>query len=76
MVSAGPLKRLYVMVKDFDPQIARSTLDDYEPAAPLSLEALVAAGVAAVSGWAASCAPGLPPPVAPSNADCARRLSA
>jgi len=53
MASAGPLRRLYVTVKDFDPQIARRTLDDYESAAPLSLEALVAAGVAAVSGWAA-----------------------
>ncbi len=53
MASSGPLRRLYVMVKDFDPHIARRTLDDYEPAAPLSLEALVAAGVAAVSGWAA-----------------------
>ena len=54
MTSAGPLKRLYVFVKDFDPEIARSTLDSYEPAAPLSFEALAAAGFAAVWGWAAT----------------------
>ena len=54
MASAGPLKRLYVMVEDFDPQIARRTLDDYEPAAPLSLEAVTTAGLAAVAGWAAT----------------------
>jgi exonuclease VII large subunit len=54
MAAAGPLKRLYVMVKDFDPRIARSTLDNFEPAAPLSLEAFTAAGLAAVWGWAAT----------------------
>jgi exonuclease VII large subunit len=54
MTSAGPLKRLYVMAKDFDPQIAESALDNYEPAAPLTFEALVAAGLAALSGWAAT----------------------
>jgi Protein of unknown function (DUF2937) len=54
MTSAGPLTRLYVLAKDFDPQIARRALDDYEPAAPLSLEALSAAGLAALWGWAAT----------------------
>jgi hypothetical protein len=54
MSSAGPLKRLYVMVKDFDPQIARRTLDNFEPAAPFSLEAATAAGLAAAWGWAAT----------------------
>jgi hypothetical protein len=54
MTSAGPLMRLFVMAKDFDPQIAESTLDNYEPAAPLTFEALIAAGVAAVWGWAAT----------------------
>ena len=50
---AGPFRRLDVMVEDFDPQIARRTLDDYEPSAPLSFEAVTAAGVAAVFGWVA-----------------------
>jgi hypothetical protein len=54
MASAGPLKRLYVLVKDFDPQIARRTLDSFEPAAPLSLEAITAAALAAAWGWAAT----------------------
>jgi len=54
MASAGPLKRLYVMIKDFDPEIARRTLDNYEPAAPLTFEALVAGGVAAIAGFAAT----------------------
>jgi Protein of unknown function (DUF2937) len=53
MQSAAPLKRLYVVAKNFDPQIARRTLENYVPAAPLSLEALAAAGVAALWGWAA-----------------------
>jgi hypothetical protein len=54
MTSAGPLTRIYVMAKDFDPQIAEGTLDNYEPAAPISAEALMAAGLAAVWGWAAT----------------------
>ncbi len=54
MASAGPLKRLYVTIKDFDPQIAQRTIDNYEPATPLTFEALVTAGVAALVGWAAT----------------------
>ena len=52
MTSAGPLMRLLVMAKDLDPQTAESTLHTYEPAAPMTFEALMAAGLAAVSGWA------------------------
>ena len=54
MQSSSPLNRLYVTAKDFDPEIAQRTLDNYEPAAPLSLEALTAAGLAAIWGWAAT----------------------
>ncbi len=54
MAAAGPLERLYVTAKDFDPEIAGRTLDNFEPAAPLSVEALTAAGLAAVWGWAAT----------------------
>ena len=39
MRSAGPLRRIYVMGKHFDPDLARGTLDNYEPAVPLSFEA-------------------------------------
>ena len=52
--SAGPLMRLYVVATNFDPQIARSTLDNYEPAEPLSFGALAAGGLAALWGWAAT----------------------
>ncbi len=54
MNSAGPLMRLYVVARSFDPQIARSTLDSYEPAEPLSLGAVTAGGLAALWGWAAA----------------------
>jgi len=54
MQSAGPVRRLYVFVKDFDPEIAERTLDNYEPAAPLSLEAVAAAVLTAFWGWAAT----------------------
>ena len=52
--SAGPLMRLYVVATSFDPEIARSTLDNYEPAEPLSVAALTAGGLAALWGWAAT----------------------
>lgn len=51
MNSAGPLMRPYVGAS-FDPEIARSTLDNYEPAEPLSAGALTAGGLAALWGWA------------------------
>jgi hypothetical protein len=54
MTAAAPLTRLYVMAKDFDPRIAQSALDNYEPAAPLTFEALATAGLAAVAGWLAT----------------------
>jgi hypothetical protein len=54
MNSAGPLIRLYVVATNFDPEIAQSTLDAYEPAEPLSVGALTAGGLAALWGWAAT----------------------
>jgi hypothetical protein len=54
MNSAGPLMRLYVVAKGFDPAIARSNLDNYEPAGPLSLGALTSGGLAALWSWAAT----------------------
>jgi len=53
MTNAGPLKRLYVTFLYLDPELAQNTLDAYEPAAPLTFEALVTAGFAALCGWAA-----------------------
>ncbi len=54
MNSAAPLMRLYVVATNFDPEIARSALDNYERAEPLSVSALAAGGLAALWGWAAS----------------------
>jgi Protein of unknown function (DUF2937) len=51
MNSAGSLMRLYVIATNFDPEIVRSTLDNYAPAEPLSLGALAAGGLAALWGW-------------------------
>jgi hypothetical protein len=42
ITSAGPLMRLYVVTTNFDPEVARSALDNYEPAEPLSIGALTA----------------------------------
>jgi hypothetical protein len=50
--SGNPLTRLYVVARNFYPGIAKSALD--EPAAPLTLGALAAAGFAAFWGWAAT----------------------
>jgi hypothetical protein len=52
--SAGPLMRLYVVATHFDPEIAQSTLDNYEPAEPLSIAALAAGAIAAIWGWVAT----------------------
>ncbi|HEY6519745.1 MAG TPA: DUF2937 family protein [Roseiarcus sp.] len=54
MNSAGPLLRLYVVATNFDPEIAHSALDNYEPAEPLSAGALTTGGLAALWGWAAT----------------------
>ena len=54
MNSAGPLMRLYVEATNFDPEIAHSALDNYEPAEPLSVGALTSGGLAALWGWAAT----------------------
>ena len=54
MSEAGPIRRLYVFVTNFDPPLAERTLQNFEPAAPLTFEALAAGGLAAVWGWAAT----------------------
>jgi hypothetical protein len=52
--STKRLVRLYVVATSFDSRIAQSTLDNYEPAEPLSVGALAAGGLAALWGWAAT----------------------
>jgi hypothetical protein len=54
MQSADPVVRLYVLVTNFDADVAGAALDAYEPAAPLSPETLTTAGVAGVLAWMAT----------------------
>jgi hypothetical protein len=51
MRSAGTMKRLFAMALDFDPGIASQTLQNFEPAVPITAETLVFAGIALVIGW-------------------------
>ena len=53
LTSAGGLTRIYVLATNFDPRMAENALDNYEPAAPLTLGGLAAAGLAGFWGWAA-----------------------
>ncbi len=51
MASAGPLMRLVVFARDFDPAVAHGTLDVFEPAAPLTFEALTTGAFAGALGY-------------------------
>lgn len=53
MRKAGPLGRLVVLAQAFDPAVARGAWSLFEPALPLSREALVAASLAAAFGYIA-----------------------
>lgn len=48
---AGPFKRLVVFVQGFDRQLAQATAEDYEPAIPVTVAGLVAAGAGALAGY-------------------------
>ncbi|MBV8472939.1 MAG: DUF2937 family protein [Hyphomicrobiales bacterium] len=54
MRDAGPLRRLVVMAGDLDAPTARQTLQDFEPAVPVTGEALTLGASAAAAGWAAT----------------------
>lgn len=47
---AGPLLRMVVMLSDLDPQIARATADDFEPAVPVTGEGALSALAGALLG--------------------------
>jgi len=53
-LSAGPLRRLAVMALEFDATTAQEAVKDFEPAAPVTVEALVIAGVGLLFGWSAT----------------------
>ena len=54
MLTTGTMKRLFAMIVDFDPAIASQTLQNFEPAVPITPEALLFAGMALIFGWAAT----------------------
>lgn len=54
MQGAGPFRRLVVMAGELDVPTARQTLQDFEPAVPVTSEALVVGGIAAFAGWGAT----------------------
>lgn len=47
---AGPVERLVIFARGFDPQLARATADDYEPAVPVSVAGFLSAGIGALAG--------------------------
>jgi len=51
---AGPLRRLVVMAGGLDPETASRTLQDFEPAVPVTSEALIVGAVALIWGWGAT----------------------
>jgi hypothetical protein len=50
-VDAGPVARLGVMVRDFDPDLARATYRDFEPAMPVTREGFLATAIGFVAAW-------------------------
>jgi hypothetical protein len=50
----GPLTRLASLIENFDPATAGQAIGDYEPAVPITFEALVVGGVALALGWSAT----------------------
>ena len=54
MQGAGPVQRVGAMALDFDSAIADETLQNFEPAAPLTSEALLVGALGLVIGWGAT----------------------
>ena len=51
MRNAGPLQRIGAMAVDFDPAIGDDTLQNFEPAVPVTSEALLVGALALLIGW-------------------------
>jgi len=49
--SAGPFSRMAVLARDLDPAIAGRTWENFEPAAPLTMEGAVMAGAGFLTGF-------------------------
>lgn len=54
MQDAGPVQRLGAMAIDFDPAIGADTLQNFEPAVPVTSESLLVGALALVIGWGAT----------------------
>lgn len=48
--SAGPLDRMIIFARGFDPTLAQATAEDYEPAVPVTPAGFASAGVGALGG--------------------------
>ena len=53
VASAGQFERLALLAKGFDPQLARATYLDFEPAWPATTEGMVLGGAGVLLGWGA-----------------------
>jgi len=52
--NGGPLARLAALIANFDPATMTQAIAEFEPAVPITFEALVIAGLALVLGWGAT----------------------
>lgn len=50
--AAGPVGRMVVVARGFDPQLAQATAEDYEPAIPVTTAGFVSAAIGALAGFA------------------------
>ncbi|MBO6757968.1 MAG: DUF2937 family protein [Roseibium sp.] len=52
--TSGPFYRIGVFLSDLDPDLARATAGDYEPALPVTTEGIVSAGIGGLCGFIAA----------------------
>ncbi|MCV0429584.1 MAG: DUF2937 family protein [Roseibium sp.] len=48
---AGPVERLVIFARGFDPKLARATAQDFAPAVPVTIAGLLSAGAGALVGY-------------------------
>ena len=54
MKNAGPLTRIATMIENYDAPTLRQAVADYEPAVPVTAEALIIGAIGLVVGWSAT----------------------
>lgn len=50
LLTAGPVQRMVIFARGFDPQLAKATAEDYEPAVPVTVAGFASAGIGALCG--------------------------